>query len=202
MTRCHDIFPTIGFQVFLNDADVEPTPCLPAGFELLQLKPSWLPDNRWNETVDRLDASLNYSSTREMIQSVYLHLVFLEDLLAINEDNISGPWNPDLCESWMAVRWNEQNDDWKRLMGRALIDSTNCFEETGPQYERPSFFLLTREWMNENDYHELAEYDGASLTFRASELDTPPQVVRDNATGVWSQVIPSTQNQIVPTTDE
>ena len=201
MTCCHDIFPNACFLVNQNSQHDEPTPCLPAEFELVRLKPSWLPDNRWNETVDRLDASLDYSSTPEMIQSVYLHLVFLEDLLAINEDNDTSLIS-DLCESWMAVRWNEQNDDWKRLMGRALIDSTNCFEETGPQYERPSFFLLTREWMNENDYHELAEYDGASLTFRACELDTPPQVVRDHATGAWSQVIPSTQDQIVPTTHE
>ena len=126
-----------------------------------------------------------YSTTQETIQSVYLHLAFLEDLLAIFEDH---PMGAELAETWMAVRWTEQNDDWKRLARLALFDSAISYEETSPQYERPSLFTLSHDWMKEMGYDdEVAErVPELSLTFR----EEVAYVRRSNANEVWEQVYP------------
>ena len=167
------------------------------------VKPDWISGSKWEQTIAHLNTSLEYSNTQEMIQSVYRHLVFMEDIIASFQDERNSYQITELIETWMAIRWSQQNDDWRRLMKLALLDSVSCFESGAIQYKRPSLFLQTHQWMIANDYDSIVVPEDISLTF---EFDPTARVVWNEEVGHWEQFFPPVhslinQDNLMPLTD-
>ena len=165
MTSVEDVFPLADYICYPDQKYSICHPCVPRGFERIQLKPGWLSkDNtKWETIVNGMDSLTpnDNLSDQEIVQSVYYHLVWLEDMLAIYDDRRS-----TIAESTIAMTWNETNNEkWRTLMAQAC--QTNTFSI--PDYYRRSLCLITPEWMNTTEYKSLLATPCNSMTFTPVE---------------------------------
>jgi len=160
----NDLFPNA--EYFVSQTTNKESPCVPAQFMVDHLKPSWCDTDKWDVIVNGMDKLHpdNELTDQEITQSVYYHLVWLEDMIAIYEDRRSS-----IAESHIAIIWNEtSNIKWKYLMGTAIKTETYCIQG----YVRPSLCLITMEWFNLNKIPSNIADKCHSITFR--EVSMPP----------------------------
>ena len=141
-------------------------PDLPGAFRPEDQQPSWTTDEKWQRTMQSL--RMDGTSPQEITQSAYMHLQFVEDMIAIHCD---GPQTvPELCETWLAKKWEESKSKmWKDLVAKAW--QTDVWSEA-PCYFRPSLCLLSSEWMKANGFEIDPSTSEDSLTF----AENPPLV--------------------------
>jgi hypothetical protein len=126
--------------------------------------PKWNPshdDWDWIPTRKRL------TTTYDIAQDVYRHLVMYEDLQAY-EDAICHQRNID---TWLARVFNKAGDYWKQLMERAL-KTKQYYEYDGMlDYYRPSLWFLREDWMQKQGHDFIVERI-PSLVFFANDDET------------------------------
>jgi hypothetical protein len=134
-------------------------PELPESFRLEDLQPNWTSDEQWLLTMQSLQ--MEPTNPQETTKSAYMHLRFVEDIIAIHCD---GPQTvPELCETWLAQKWEESKSEmWKDLVSKAWQTDV-CSE--APSYFRPSLCLLSSEWMKANGFENNPATSVDSLTF-------------------------------------
>ena len=134
-------------------------PDLPEAFRLEDQRPSWTTDEKWQRTIQSL--WMDVTSPQEIATSAYMHLQFVEDMIAIHCD---GPQTvPELCETWLAQKWEDaQSKIWKDLVAKAWQTDV-CSE--APSYFRPSLCLLSSDWMIANGFDIDPATSVDSLTF-------------------------------------
>lgn len=112
--------------------------------------PAWNPSHDgwdWNPKKKML------TTTYDIAQDVYRHLVMYEDLQAY-ENAICHQRNID---TWLARVFNKAGSYWKTLMVRAL-KTKQYYEYDGMlDYYRPSLWLLREDWMQKQGHDFIVE---------------------------------------------
>lgn len=136
------------------------------------LKPKWCNTYKWNSIINEM-RRLNPNQVlndEETIQSVYYHLVWLEDMIAIYEDRLYV-----IAESYIANIWRKcKNTKWKKLMANALTTQMYSI----PEYFRPSLCLITPEWFIRNSIEFIPIVPLESITF--TSVESPPLKFNEN----------------------
>lgn len=91
---------------------------------------------------------------------VYRHLVFWEDIDAINDGRYM-----DHLDTWLAREYNKAPPLWKSLMEAAIKEKQVWDDESYSVYVRPSLWLLRIDWMGFQNLPFVADKI-PSLTFR------------------------------------
>jgi len=159
-----DVFPYGDYIIWQNDRERGPCVYTPRGFELSQLKPTWVDDVKWNFMVDALVAPIN--TTPDIVQNAYLFLSFYEDLIAIYDDR-----RCTIATSHFAIIWEDhENPVWRSIVEKAILTDIRM---EGPSYDRPSLCLLSKEWLDSYDFDFDPPPYQESMTFRTIELFPP-----------------------------
>ena len=91
---------------------------------------------------------------------VYRHLVFWEDIDAINDGRYM-----DNLDTWLAREYNKAPPLWKSLMEAAIKEKQVWNDDSYSIYVRPSLWLLREDWMNDQHLDFVADKI-PSMTFR------------------------------------
>ena len=91
---------------------------------------------------------------------VYRHLVFWEDIDAINDGRYM-----DHLDTWLAREYNKAPPLWKSLMEAAIKEKQVWDDDSYSVYVRPSLWLLRIDWMGFQNLPFVADKI-PSLTFR------------------------------------
>ena len=91
---------------------------------------------------------------------VYRHLVFWEDIDAINDGRYM-----DHLDTWLAREYNKAPPLWKSLMEAAIKEKQVWDDDSYSIYVRPSLWLLRIDWMGFQNLPFVADKI-PSLTFR------------------------------------
>ena len=91
---------------------------------------------------------------------VYRHLVFWEDIDAINDGRYM-----DHLDTWLAREYNKAPPLWKSLMEAAIKEKQVWNDDSYSVYVRPSLWLLRIDWMAFQNLPFVADKI-PSLTFR------------------------------------
>lgn len=139
-------------------------PDIPIGFSISDLKPEWVPDQKWDTLMASLDVLP--ASNQATIVSAYHHLLIVEDLIAIHEDN--GSRIPIRCETWLADKYHHHSSDlWKKLIYRAWTTRVNS---PPIDYFRPSLCLLTSDWLSFHGFNGYTVLPVPSMAFHESPM--------------------------------
>ena len=166
MTPTEEIFPDGDYIIYQDVPNPTPIPCVPAGFELSQLKPSHTTDFNWDFIVNAIQ------DPQDIIGNAYLFLSLYEDLIAIYEDR-----RHTIATSYFAIIWEQhENPVWRSIVAKAIMTD---IQMEPPYYNRPSLCLLSKSWLDFYDFDfETPEFH-ESLTFRSIE-HFPPLIQNHN----------------------
>ena len=131
-----------------------------ASLSLFDMLPEWV-DNftsiPWQNDFDS-------KTSEHLVQDVYQHLMLTEDLLAIWD----GRYVSEI-ETAIADIYKDKPKKWQTLF-KAAWETENPYV-SGPEYFRPSLWLLSSLWMEQNGYLFTSKSQ-KSLTFRENEVPT------------------------------
>lgn len=142
MTEVSGIFTDGDYIVFQNDPLRTRVPCVPRAFEMSQLQPTWVDDEKWEFIVNA--HTLPIHTTQDLITNAYMFLSFYEDLRGIYDGK-----RHTIATSYFAIIWSEHdNAIWRNIIATAL--RTNI-EVDYPYCNRPSICILSKSWL---DFYE------------------------------------------------
>ena len=93
-------------------------------------------------------------------QQVYNYLVVAEDFDAEHESRYV-----QTVDHWASLAWADSCPEWQNLFAAAWLEPTPD-EDPGPQYFRPSLWLLDDEWKAKNGFTAFGIQHVASVVFR------------------------------------
>ena len=116
----------------------------------------------WKPTkFDHFIAAAHPADVLKVIaDDVYRHLVFWEDIDAINDGRYM-----DHLDTWLAREYNKAPPLWKSLMEAAIKEKQVWDDDSYSIYIRPSLWLLRFDWMEFQNLHFVTDKI-PSLTFR------------------------------------
>ena len=122
----------------------------------------WNPSDNGYEWMPTDFAALSRDDDvqKAVANDVYRHLVFWEDIDAINDGRYM-----DHLDTWLAREYNKAPPLWKSLMEAATKEKQVWNDESYDIYIRPSLWLLRIDWMGFQNLPFVADKI-PSLTFR------------------------------------
>ena len=125
----------------------------------------WNPsDNGYEWVPTKFDSFIAIAHPADVLKvigdDVYRHIVFWEDIDAINDGRYM-----DHLDTWLAREYNKAPPLWKSLMEAAIKEKQVWNDDSYSIYVRPSLWLLREDWMNDQHLDFVADKI-PSMTFR------------------------------------